>query len=331
MAPADCSFGAGSVIIFPMRHIRHIGAAVAVGLVVTALAGGALVTAQQRHAVDRATATTAQPAAKRPALRLSATPRTLDRGQVVTFRVRTSTKHPRPVRLQRWDAQRKAWRTVAQRTVRGSAAIRLKPGTGTSSYRAIAPRVRHRSGGSAHTHRLARSGRVRVVVRAVKRTVPARPAPLTSEEKALLTAVREARRTYARPAVTAAVDRGADACLTTYARRHAAWMTSLGRAADPGSPEHRAAGRSLPAKDCPGRIVTAVTRAVGGTSAADAVRGAVDAWLSSPYGETGRLLSACHDANGFAYGVASTTAGGTRWLTVLVASDTGATKPSGVC
>lgn len=314
-----------------MRHFRHIGAATAVAVVVTALAGGALVVAQERTAAERPAETTLQPAAKTPALRLGATPRTLERGQVVTFRLKTSTKHPRPVRLQRYDSQRKAWRTVAKRTVRGSASIRLKPGTGTFTYRAIAPKIRHRSGGSAHTHRLARSGKVKVAVRAVQRSVPSRPATLTAEEKTLLAAVRAARGTYARPAVTAATDRGAEACLTTYARRHAAWMASLGRAADPGSAEHRAAGRSLPAKDCPGRTVSAVTRAVGGGSAADAVRTTVDAWLSSPYGETGRLLSACHDASDFEYGITSTTAGGTRWLTVLVSSDTAATKSSGVC
>ncbi|MET1133185.1 MAG: hypothetical protein ABWX60_07190, partial [Aeromicrobium sp.] len=97
------------------------------------------------------------------------------------------------------------------------------------------------------------------------------------------------------------------------------------------SKEHRTAARTLPAADCPGRTVTAVTRAIGGATSAAAVTGSVDAWLSSPYGETGRLLSACHDAPGFEFGVAAPAVDGTRWLTVLVASDTNATKSSGVC
>ncbi|WP_286931050.1 MULTISPECIES: hypothetical protein [Aeromicrobium] len=315
-----------------MGHIRHIGTAAAVAVVVTALAGGAVVVAQERDGVrNRSGSIVVAPAAAKPALRLSATPRTVDAGKVITFRVRTSTKHPRSVRLQRWDARRKVWRNAAKRTVRASATIRLKPATGSVRYRAVAPRVKHRSGGRTHVHATARTKTLVVTARAVKRTVPSRPATLTADEKTLLAAVRSARTTYARPGIQGAADRGAEACLTASARRHSAWMASLGRAVDPGSAEHRAAARPLPVADCPGRTVTTVTRAVGGSTAAAAVQGSVDAWLSSPYGETGRLLSACHDAPGFEYGIAAPVVGDTRWLTVLVASDTSATTGSGAC
>ena len=62
-----------------------------------------------------------------------------------------------------------------------------------------------------------------------------------------------------------------------------------------------------------------------------AAAGAVDAWLASPYGETGRMLTTCHDAPAFEYGVAATTQSGTRWLTVLVAAQKSATVSSGAC
>jgi len=318
-----------------MGHIRHIGLTLTVGAVVTVLVGGAVVVAQERAdspAPPERTSLAQPAAARKPALRLTATPRTITRGAAVSFRVRTSTKHPRPVRLQRWDPARKAWRTVAGRTVRATTTIRLKPTVGTFSYRAQAPRVRHRTGGRKHTHAAARSTTVKVTVRDVPRTVPSRPATLTADEKTLLADVRAARATYARADVRGARDLGAEACLTTYARDHARWMATTKRAVDPGAAAHRATGRTLPAAACPGRTVQAVTHAIGaaGTTAA-AVDLAVDAWLASPYGETGRLLSACHRAPTFEYGVAALASGGTRYLTVLVSSDTSATTKSGAC
>uniref|UniRef100_UPI0028AF3C00 hypothetical protein n=1 Tax=Aeromicrobium sp. TaxID=1871063 RepID=UPI0028AF3C00 len=132
-------------------------------------------------------------------------------------------------------------------------------------------------------------------------------------------------------AVVAAGDDGADACLTDYARKHSAWMAQQGRALDPGSPEHRTAGRPMPATACPGNTVWTVTRAVGGSTLSAAIAGTVDAWLSSPYGETARLLTGCHDAPVFDFGVSALDTAGTRWLTVLVASDTATTKSAGVC
>ncbi|MCL3837819.1 hypothetical protein [Aeromicrobium duanguangcaii] len=318
-----------------MRHIRHIGLTLAVGLVVTGLIGGAVVVAQERASAPAPAERTSvvQPAAaKKPALRLSATPRSVTRDAAVTFRIRTSTKHPRPVRLQRWDPARKVWRTVAKRTVRATTTIRLKPAVGTFSYRAQAPRVRHKTGGTLHTHPAAKSTTVKVTARDVPRTVPSRPATLTADEKALLADVRAARTTYARADVRSARDLGAEACLTAYARDHSRWMATTKRAVDPGATAHRAATRALPAASCPGRTVQAVTHAIGvaGTTAA-AVDLAVDAWLASPYGETGRLLSACHRAPAFEYGVATLASGGTRYLTVLVSSDTSATTKSGAC
>ncbi|MTB88326.1 hypothetical protein H9L21_01640 [Aeromicrobium senzhongii] len=318
-----------------MGHIRHIGPTLAVGLVVTVLIGGTVVVAQERSdspAPAERTSLARPAAAKKPALRLAATPKTITRGATVSFRLRTSTKHPRAVRLQRWDPARKAWRTVTKRTVRATTTIRLKPTVGTFSYRAQAPRIRHQTGGRKHTHAAAKSTTVKVTVREVPRTVPSRPAVLTADEKALLADVRAARATYARADVQGARDLGAEACLTTYARDHARWMATTKRAVDPGAAAHRAAGRPLPAASCPGRTVQAVTHAIGvaGTTAA-AVDLAVDTWLASPYGETGRLLSACHRAPGFEYGVAVFAAGGTRYLTVLVSSDASATTKSGAC
>lgn len=312
-----------------MRNARHMGMASVVAVVVTALAGTAVVVAQERRDPEPpAEQSLVQPAAKRvPELRLSATPRTVDAGSRVTLRVRTSTRHARVVRVQRWDSRSRAWRQVTRRTVRSSLAVRITPATGTTRYRAVTSRLRHRAGGKAHTHRAGRSAAVAVTARA--RLAHHRPAVLTADEKALLAAVTAARSAYARPAVTAATNEGADACLTTYAREHSAWMARIGTAADPGSRQHRAAGRALPAAACPGRTVWSVTRAVGSTG--DAVPSAVDAWLSSPYGETTRLLTACHDAPAFAYGVATTSSGGARWLTVLMASDATATKSAGVC
>ncbi len=141
-----------------------------------------------------------------------------------------------------------------------------------------------------------------------------------------------ARSSYARPEITTATNTGAEACLTTYARQHSAWMAGQGSALDPGSAEHRTAKRPLPGASCPGHTVATLTRAVGTTtSTAAAVAATVDSWLSSPYGETDRLLSACHDAPAFEFGVAASTVGGTRWFTVLIASDTPATRSSGVC
>jgi len=315
-----------------MGHLRRIVTTLVVAGAVTVLAGGALVVAQEREAaLDLTSATVVAPAAAKPALRLAASPRTVEAGRTVTFRIRTSTKHARKVRLQRWDSGRKAWRNAATRQVRGSATLRLKPATGTTRYRAVAPRVKHRTGGQAHAHATARSATLNVTARAAKRTTPPKPVTLTADERTLLSALQSARTTYARPEVKSAEDRGAEACLTASARRHSAWMASLGHAADPGSAEHRKAGRQQPAAECPGLTVTAVTRALGGASAAAAVRDSMDAWLSSPYGETGRLLSLCHRAPAFSYGVAAPVVDGTRWLTVLVASDTRTTKASGAC
>lgn len=315
-----------------MRNSRHIGLAALVAVVVTTLAAAALVVAQER----RETAAPVrqdlvQPAAARtPELRLAATPRTVDAGARVTLRIRTSTKHARSVRVQRWDARAKAWRQVTRRTVRASASVVVTPPTGTTRYRATTPRLRHRVGGRTHTHRAGTSASVAVTARV--RIVAHRDATLSADERTLLNAVTTARRTYARPAVTAATDEGADACLTAYAREHSAWMAKQGRAVDPGAREHRAAGRTLPAAACPGRTVWAVTRAIGGSGpAGDAAARAVDAWLSSPYGETTRLLTACHDAPAFEYGVAAPASGGARWLTVLVASSAASTRSAGVC
>ncbi|SKB06062.1 spore germination YkwD domain-containing protein [Aeromicrobium choanae] len=315
-----------------MGHLRRIATMLVVATVATVLVGGAIVIADERETALGLTSTTVvTPAAAKPALRLSATPRTVDAGGTVTFGIRTSTKHPRTVRLQRWDTKRKAWRNAASRKVRGSATVRVRPAAGATRYRAVAPRVKHRTGGRVHRHASARSTTLTVTARAAKRAAPTRPATLSADEKTLLAAVQSARRTYARPEVQSAEDRGAEACLTESARRHSAWMASRGRAVDPGSAEHRGAGRQVPAAECRGRTVTAVTRALGGASSTTAVRDSVDAWLSSPYGETGRLLSLCHQAPGFEYGVAAPAVDGTRWLTVLIASDTATTRASGAC
>lgn len=315
-----------------MRPIGPLGT-IAVGTVVVGMVTGTVVVAHERSDVSPPTSTEVhQPAArKQPDLRLTATPRVVDAGASVALRIRTSTKHPRTVRVQRWDAARTSWRQVTKRKVRAGATVRVRPTTGSTRYRAVAPRVRHRAGAKkSHVHRAARSTAVTVTARA-PRNAGHRPAALTGDEKALLNAVVVARRAHARPAVTAAGDDGADACLTTYAREHSAWMAQQGRALDPGSPEHRAARRPMPATACPGNTVWTVTRAIGHGSLTAAVSGTVDAWLSSPYGETTRLLTACHDAPVFEFGVAALSSDGTRWFTALVASDTGSTKSAGVC
>lgn len=319
-----------------MRNVRHIGITSLVAVTVVGLVASAVLLGRARQDERAPVASVAQEravapaAARKPALALTASARTVDAGARVTLRIRTDTKHARTVRLQRWDAGRKAWRHVAKRSVRRTAVVRVTPPTGTTRYRAVAPRVRHRTGGKLHTHRAARSTTVAVTARA--RIAAHRPATLSADERTLLTAVTTARRTYARPTVTAATDEGADACLTTYARAHSQWMATQGRALDPGSPEHRAAERQLPDAACPGRSVWSLTRAVGTPGAlSDVVAGSVDAWLASPYGETGRLLTACHDAPAFEYGVAATVQSGTRWLTVLVAAPKSATVSSGAC
>jgi hypothetical protein len=319
-----------------MRHTRHLGLTLAVSVVVTALVGGTVVLAQQRRDAVRSAQPTslAQPAAAaaKPAVRLTIAPRTVTRGAAVSFRITTSTRHPRPVRLQRWDPTLRAWRTVATRTVKARTTVTLKPAAGTVSYRAQAPRVRHKSGGRKHTHAAAKSLTARLTVREVPRTVPSRPGSLTADEKTLLSKLRSARQAYARADVKSARDLGAEACLTAYAREHSRWMATTGRAVDPGAGAHRAAGRPLPAASCPGRTVDAVTHAIGTSgSVADAIGLAIDAWLASPYGETGRLLSRCRRAPGFEYGVAAVQSRGTRWMTVLVSSDTVGTSKSGAC
>lgn len=314
-----------------MRHFGPLGTVVAVAAVVIGLVGGTVALSHEREDVTSRTSTEAQqPAArKKPPVRLTATPRTVDAGSRVTFRIRTTTKHPRAVRLQRWDATRRSWRQVAKRTVRAGATVRVRPATGVTRYLAVAPRVRHRSGGRTHVHPAGRSAVVTVTARA--RSVGHRPASLSADEKVLLAAVAAARKAHARPAIVGANDEGADACLTTYAREHSAWMARQRRALDPGSPEHRAARRPMPGTACPGNTVWTVTRAVGAGSLDSAIAGTIDAWLSSPYGETTRLLTACHDAPVFDFGVAVLASGGARWLTTLVASDTASTRSAGVC
>lgn len=316
-----------------MRLTRHTVPTLAVGLVVAVLVGGTAVVAQERADAQRGArhAALAQPAAAKPAVKLTVSPRSATRGDTVSFRIATSTRHPRPVRLQRWDAKRKAWRTMATRTVKARATITAKPAAGTFRYRAHAPRVRHTTGGRAHVHAAAKSSTSRLAVRSAP-PIPPQPVTLTADEKALLADVRAARQTYGRADVTSARDLGAGSCLTAYAREHARWMAATGRAVDPGAAPHRAAQRALPSASCSGRTVDAVTHAIGtaGSSAA-AIDLAVDAWLSSPYGETARLLSSCRRAPGFEYGVASLTSGGTRWLTVLISSPTASTSTSGAC
>lgn len=314
-----------------MRHIGPVGTVLAVAAVVIGMLGGTAVVAHERgdSPIPSGQQLQQPAAAKKPELRLTTTATTVEPGTRVGLRVRTSTKHPRVVRIQHWDSRRKAWRQVAKRVVRATATVQVRPTAGTTRYRAVSPRVRHGAGRATHVHQAGRSAQVSVRVRA--RSTGHRPASLTGEEKALLAAVATARTTYAREAVVAADDDGADACLTDYARAHSTWMAQQGRALDPGSPEHRAARRSLPAAACPGNTVWSVTRAVGGASASTAVTTAIDAWLSSPYGETTRLLTACHDAPVFEFGVATVSSGGTRWLTVLVASDTPVTTSAGVC
>src|SRR5690606_18514065 len=158
------------------------------------------------------------------------------------------------------------WRTVATRTVKARRTVVLKPGAGSFSFRAQAPRVRHKTGGRKHPHAAAKSRTAKLMVREVPRPVPAPAEPTgpSGAEKALLADVVTARRTYGRADVKAARDLGAEPCLTAYARAHARWMAGAGRAIDPGAGPHRAAGRALPAASCAGRTVDAVTHAIGG-------------------------------------------------------------------
>lgn len=317
---------------FHMSNRRHLGLTAVVVAVVTVLGAGAVVVAQERSTSSQSERALTQPAAQRkPQLALTASARTVDAGTKVTLRLRTATRHPRDVRVQRWDARRRAWGQVSRRTVRATSVVRITPPTGSTRYRAVTPKRRDRVGGSPHTHRAATSATI--VITARVRMVAHEPATLTADERALLTAVTEARSAYARSTVTAATDEGADRCLTTYARSHSAWMAQIGSARDPGSREHRAAGRELPGATCRGRTVWSLTRAVGAhdASTASAIAEAVDAWLSSPYGETSRLLTACHEAPAFEYGLAVDLTRGGRWLTVLIAADTSATKSSGAC
>jgi len=315
-----------------MRNVRHIGLG---SLVVATVAGLIVATLHVTSARDDVTASAdvrsaTAAAARKPDLALSASRRTVDAGQRVTLRIRTTTKHARSVRVQRWDAGRKAWRQVAKRTVRASRSLTVTPPRGTTRYRVVGARVRHRAGGKLHTHRAARSATVSVTSRA--RIAAHRPVALDGDERTLLGAVASARAAYARPAVVSATDEGADACLTAYARKHSAWMAQQGRALDPGSPEHVAAGRPMPSAECPGRTVWALTRAVGSpTETSKVVSTSVDAWLASPYGETARLLTTCHTAPAFEFGVAAPKSADTRWLTVLVASLTSTTTSSGEC
>ncbi|GAA3535948.1 hypothetical protein AFL01nite_08300 [Aeromicrobium flavum] len=316
-----------------MRLTRHTVPTLAVGLVVAVLVGGTAVVAQERASAERSArqTTLAQPAAAQRAVKLTVSPRSATRGDTVSFRITTSTRHPRPVRLQRWDAKRKKWRTMATRTVKARATITAKPAAGTFRYRAHASKTRHRTGGRVHVHTAAKSTTSRLTVRPAPPTAP-KPGTLTTDEKALLADVRTARQTYGRADVKSARDLGAGTCLTAYAREHARWMAATGRAVDPGAGPHRAAKRALPSASCPGRTVDAVTHAIGtADSSAAAIDLAVDAWLASPYGETARLLSSCRRAPGFEYGVASLTSGGTRWMTVLVSSPTASTSTSGAC
>lgn len=311
-----------------MRLISHIRLTLIVGCVLAMIAAAVLLFVNQREADAAWRATASSSKAAKAAQRawrvgLSATPRQTTAGTAVTFTLTSATPHPRRVLLQRWDPHHKRWVTAAHRTVRGSAKVVAKPRAGRWIYRAYAPRVKHRTGGKKHTHRAATSARLSVIVAAAV-------LPLTGTENALLSTVRTARTTYAG---TGASDTGGvNACLTTYARQHSAWMASLGRGADPGSAEHRAARRALPAAACPGWRVSAVTRSVAtGPAFSSVAATAVDSLLSSPYGETDRLLSTCEKAPQFSFGVGVVQANGAYWMTVLIGSAAARTTASGVC
>ncbi len=305
-----------------MRLSGHFSHTLAVALTVACLLGGALALSTHQRADPAPTALEAAAAA--PAVRLTASTRSLTTGGTVTFTITTSTKHKRPVRLQRWNAAKKTWATVATRTVSRKATTKVKPATGTFIYRAYAPKITHTVSGRKHTHRAATSAKVSVVAKPA--VTPSRPVTLTADETTLYTAVHEARLQFARAAVNAA-DTRPELCLTTYARAHSAWMAAQRKAIDPS-----ASGRAQPGTSCTGRTVRAVTRAIGSAdSTSTAVSTAVTSLLRSPYGEMERLLSTCDTAPAFEFGVGITTSGGVRWITVLVSSATKSTTASGAC
>lgn len=319
-----------------MGNARHITHAAAVGLVVLGLLAAATqAVALRSNARPETTSTTLEvPAAKakKPALRLTTRTPKVTAGRSVAFRIATNTKHRRTVSVQRWDPKGRTWRKVATRKVSAAATVRVKVTAGSWRFRAKTAKLRHRTGGKTHTHAATRSATVTIKAKAKAPAVPTKPATLSADEKTLLAAVRAARASYSPFDNTALDSEGGDSCLTTYARAHSAWMAGLGRAADPGSAAHRAAKRATPVAACGGLTVTAVTRAVGAASSApDAAAAAVRAWLATPYGETDRLLSTCHEASSFRFGVAAPSKDSARWLTVLVASPTADTKKSGLC
>ncbi len=328
-----------------VSHIRNIGPALIVGVVVALLLSGTAYAVVSRTGGSSATLSSA--AASSP-LRLSASSNSIAPGKTVTLTVRTNTSHARTVRLERWDASRKAWRQVVTGTVKSKKSVKLTPSEATNRYRARTAKLKHRTGGKTHTHKAATSATVWVKVQSptttptttpttVGTTAPTTaPSPepefkLTDAEAALFAGVAYARNNFV-PTTHKLDSADADACLTKYAREHSAWMSSHGKAADPGSAAHAAADRPLPTAECSGLTINAVTRAVGAeVDDASAVAHTVHAWLSSPYGEPDRLLSICQSAPKFEFGIGVTEKRSVRWVTVLIASSQADTKSTGVC
>ncbi|MTB87992.1 right-handed parallel beta-helix repeat-containing protein [Aeromicrobium senzhongii] len=106
-------------------------------------------------------------------LRLSVAKKKVTPGARVSFRVMNKSKAKRTVRLQRWNASKRSWQTVATRKMRTSSRITIKTPRGTWRYRAMAAKARQRSGKKVRTFPPARSSAVSVTAVAAV----AQPAP----------------------------------------------------------------------------------------------------------------------------------------------------------
>lgn len=151
-----------------MRPIATLGLLVVALIGSTAAAVGQPASAAQfRSAQVTAQASTVKArAAKKAPLRLKAARKKVTAGAPVTFRITSRSKVKRTVRLQRWNASKRSWQTVAKRKMRASTRITLKAPQGTWRYRATAAKARQRSGDKVRTYPRVRSAAVAVTARA---------------------------------------------------------------------------------------------------------------------------------------------------------------------
>lgn len=116
-------------------------------------------------------------------LRLTASRSKVSPGSRVRFTVTNGTKVRRVVHIQRWNPKKRAWRTVAKRTVHSTNHLTLSVPKGTWRYRAVAPRTKVRQDARAKRAKRVGAARSRVVsVKAIAlaRMTPPIPAPTTA-------------------------------------------------------------------------------------------------------------------------------------------------------